>query len=71
LICAPIYSKFNDLMTEVEVGVDEGLIHESSIRCDEITSLPKSKLTNFIGSLSESKIQELNTALKIALELEN
>lgn len=33
-------------------------------------SLPKSILTHFIGSLSETKIQELNRALRIALELE-
>ncbi len=70
VICAPVYTIYNNLLTEVSVGVDEGLKHDSSIRCDELTSLPKSALTNFIGSLSPQKIQELNQALKVALEID-
>ena len=70
VICAPIYSNCNDLSSEVEVGIDEGLIHDSCIRCDELVSLQKSALTNFIGSLSPLKIQELNQALKVALEID-
>ncbi len=70
VICAPVYSNCNDLSSEVEVGVDEGLKHDSCIRCDELVSLQKSDLTNFIGSLSSEKIQELNQALKVALEID-
>ena len=70
VICAPIYSNCNGLPSEVEVGVGEGLKHDSCIRCDELVSLQKSALTNFIGSLSPQKIQELNQALKIALEID-
>lgn len=70
VICAPVYTNYNGLLTEVSAGTNEGLKHDSSIRCDELTSLPKSALTNFIGSLSGRKIQELNQALKAALELE-
>lgn len=33
-------------------------------------SLPKSVLTDYLGSLSEEKILELNGALRIALDLE-
>jgi mRNA-degrading endonuclease toxin of MazEF toxin-antitoxin module len=58
------------LLTEVSVGTDEGLKRDSSIRCDELTSLPKFTLTNFIGSLLPQKIQELNQALKTALEID-
>ncbi len=70
VVCAPIYSNYNDLSSEVEIGIDAGLKHESSIRCDELVSLQKSALTNFIGSLSLQKIQELNDALKVALEID-
>ncbi len=69
VICAPIYTNFNGLPTEVNVGIDEGLKHDSAIRCDELISIQKSRLTNFIGSLFEQKIQELNQALKTALEI--
>lgn len=70
LICAPVHSVYKGLDTEVEIGVDEGLKHESSIRCDGLISVEKTKLTNFIGVLSPEKIEELNQALKVALELE-
>jgi len=71
VICAPIYSKHDGLSTQVLVGIDEGLKHDSSIHCDELVSLPKSVLTNFIGTLSPQKIRELNQALRIALDIPN
>ena len=67
VICVPIYTNCTGLETQVDVGIDEGLKHDSCIFCDEIVSFPKSMLTDFIGSLSEEKLQELNEALKIAL----
>ena len=70
LICAPVHSVYKGLDTEVEIGVGEGLKHDSNIRCDELISVEKSKLTNFIGALSPEKIEELNQALRIALEIE-
>jgi len=69
VICAPIYSAYDGLSTQVLVGVDEGLKHDSSIHCDELVSLPKSVLTNFVGTLSGQKIQDLNHALALALDL--
>ncbi len=70
VICAPIYTNCIGLPSEVEVGIDEGLKHDSCIHCDELVSIEKSKLTNFINSLSKQKIRELNQALKIVLEIE-
>ena len=69
VICAPIYSKYDGLSTQVPVGVEEGLKHDSSIHCDELISLPKSSLTNFAGSLAKQKMAELDKALKLALDL--
>jgi len=71
VICAPVYTNRSGLETEVNVGIEEGLRHESAVRCDDLISLPKFVLTNYIGSLSEQKIKELNQALRIALEIEN
>ena len=69
VICAPVYSSYDGLSTQVPVGVDQGLKHDNSIYCDELVNLPKSILTNFVGSLSSDKLQELNQALCIALEI--
>ncbi|MGE3388270.1 MAG: type II toxin-antitoxin system PemK/MazF family toxin [Bdellovibrionales bacterium] len=68
VICAPIYSKHDGLSTQVLVGVEEGLKHDSSIHCDELVSLPKSYLTSYVGILSANKIRQLNQALRIALD---
>ncbi len=67
VICAPVYTNCLGIETEVAIGIDEGLKHHSCIRCDELFSLHKSVLTNYVGKLSEIKLQELNEALKIAL----
>lgn len=69
VICAPIYSTYDGLSTQVLVGIEEGLKHDSSIHCDELVSLPKSALTHYVGMLSSSKIEELNRALRIALDI--
>lgn len=68
--CAPIYSAYDGLSTQVPVGITEGLKHDSSIHCDELISIPKSMLSDFIGSLSMIKFDELKHALLIALEIE-
>jgi mRNA interferase MazF len=67
VICAPIHSKYDGLPTQVEVGVEEGLKHDSAIYCDELISFPKSILTDYIGALSDDKMELVNTALRIAL----
>jgi len=69
VICAPVYSTHDGLSTQVRVGVEEGLKRDSSIHCDELVSLPKSALTNYVGSLPRPKTEGLNRALRIALEL--
>jgi mRNA interferase MazF len=70
VVCAPVLTRGHGFSTQVPVGVDEGLKHESWILCDNLVSLRKSQLTRFVGSLARSRIAELDRALKIALALE-
>jgi mRNA interferase MazF len=69
VICAPVFSQREGLSTQVEVGVAEGLKHESSIHCDALMSLPKTALTDYVGALSVARLPELDRALAIAHEL--
>lgn len=69
VICAPVFSKGEGLSTQVAIGPDEGLKHPSWIMCDNLVSLRKSDLTYFVGTLSTTKLAELNRALKMALDL--
>jgi mRNA interferase MazF len=70
VVCAPVYSQHDGLSTQVLVGIEEGLKHDSSIHCDDLVSLPKSGLTHYLGRLDPRKTDEVNRALRIALELE-
>ena len=67
--CAPVFSSGEGLSTQIAVGPDEGLKHESWIMCDNLVSMRKTDLTNTIGSLGPAKLAELNRALRMALDL--
>ena len=69
VVCAPIYTRQDGLHSQVPVGVDEGLKHESCIHCDDLVSLPKAVLTDYVGCLSPGRMLELDRALAFALEL--
>jgi mRNA interferase MazF len=69
VVCAPIFSSGEGLATQVAIGPGEGIKHPSWIMCDNLVSIRKSELTDYVGSLSSSKLTELNEALKMALDL--
>jgi mRNA interferase MazF len=71
VICAPVYSTHHGLGSEVIVGEGEGLKRESSIRCDELMSVPKADMRHFVGSLGGAKMAEVDRALKVALALDD
>jgi mRNA interferase MazF len=70
VVCAPVFTNGSGLSTQVAIGPDEGLKHDSWVACDNLGSLAKADLTQFIGSLSWSKLAELDDALKLALALD-
>jgi mRNA interferase MazF len=69
VVCAPIFTERHGLPTQVDVGVEEGLKHDCAIHCDGLMSLEKSRLTDYLGELSETKVGRLDEALQIALAL--
>ena len=70
VVCAPIFTNGDGLSTQLAVGQNEGLKHECWIVCDNLRSLRKADLTQVVGSLSWSKLEELNNALRAALALD-
>jgi mRNA interferase MazF len=69
VVCAPVYTSYHGLESQVLVGVEEGLRQPSAIHCDALVSLPKSTLTNYVGTLAPTKLPQLNRALAVALDL--
>ena len=66
VICAPVYSALHGLSSQVPLGIDDGLKHDSAIHCDELVSLAKTALTDYVGTLSATKLAQLNRALSVA-----
>jgi mRNA interferase MazF len=69
VVCAPIYSQILGLTTEVVLGPGDGLPRTSAVRCDFLTLMFKTKLTQFVATLAPEKIRELNRAVAIALDV--
>jgi mRNA interferase MazF len=69
VICAPIFTTGEGLSTQVSVGPEDGMKHQSWIMCDNLVSLRKTDLAHYVGSLSPAKLAQLNRALKMALDL--
>jgi mRNA interferase MazF len=69
VVCAPVFSNGEGLATQVAVGPEEGLKHPSWIMCDNLVSLRKTDLTQYVGSLAPAKLLELNRALRIAFDI--
>ena len=69
-ICAPVLSSRDGLLSQLDVGADEGLKHDSAIHCDGLVSVPKAALTDYVGSLSPLKLALLDDALRVALALD-
>ena len=70
-VCAPVYSLHDNIRSQVLIGPEHGLKHPSSVHCDNLVSLPKRALTNFVGQLSAAKMAELDYALAVAVGIDH
>jgi len=57
------------LATQLSIGIDEGMKHESWVLCDDLRSVSKSELRQFVGSIPPRKMRNLDYALSVALDL--
>jgi mRNA interferase MazF len=66
VLVAPVTSTIRGLPSEVPVGVEEGLKHESAVNLDHIYTLDKSRLERFVGTLTVEKMEAVCRALAVA-----
>jgi mRNA interferase MazF len=69
LICAAVMTQGQGLATQLRIGLEEGMKHDSWIHCDDLRSLRKAELTSYVGSLGPAKMRNLDLALAVALDL--
>src|SRR5947207_12127892 len=66
VIVASITSTIRGIPSEVKVGADEGLKHDSVINVDNLQTIRQSDLRSFIGTVSPAKMAQVCRALMIA-----
>ncbi len=69
LMVALVTRTVRELPTEIRVGRREGLPRPCVVNLDNILTIPKARLTRLLGALSRAKIDDLNKALKVALDI--
>lgn len=66
VMVAPVTSSRRGAPSEVHVGVDEGLKHESAVNLDHVQTVEQARLISFVGTLGATKLREVCQALAIA-----
>ncbi len=67
---AAVTATIRELPTEVPVGPEHGLARESVVNCDNLFTIPKRALGARRGVLNPQSLEQLRTALRIALEVD-
>lgn len=66
VLVAPITSPIHGVASEVLVGTDEGLKHESAVNLDHVQVVETARLTKRLGQLNALKMRAICQALAIA-----
>ena len=66
VMVAPVTSTRRGAPSEVSVGVDEGLKHDSVVNLDHVQTVERARLISFVGALSASEMRRVCKALAIA-----
>lgn len=70
VVCAPITRTKRGTRSEVEVGTEEGLPQPSVINCDNLITVPITRLNaDPVGQLDTIKRAQLDQALRYSLDI--
>lgn len=67
---APITSTIRGIPTEVHLGEEAGLEHDSVVSCDNVTTVPKRLCVRRRGVLDPATRREIADAVRLALDLD-
>ena len=67
VMVAPITSTVRGAPSEVLVGINEGLRHESAVNLDHVQTIEQARLVGYVGSLAPEKMRAVCRALAIAV----
>ena len=67
---APLTTRIRDIPVEVPLGPDDGVPKKSVANLDILVTIPKTRLTRRITSLTTSKLRAVEEALRFALGMD-
>lgn len=65
----PLTRTIREIPVEVPLDRADGIPRKSVANADDIATVPKTRLLNYVTTLSPEKLQALNVAIKFALDL--
>lgn len=66
---APLTRTIRDIPVEVVLGREDGLPSRCVANLDDLTTIPKTLLRERIAALSAERMQQIETAIRFALDL--
>jgi len=66
VMVAPVTSTRRGAPSEVAVGVNEGLKHESAVNLDHVQTVEQGRLVSFVGTLNAAQMRQVCRAMAIA-----
>ena len=70
VIVVPLTTRDKGIVSHVEIRPPEGGVSQISyIKCQDIRSIAKERMHTYIGSVSETTMQEVELKLKLLLQL--
>src|SRR4051794_33052082 len=66
VLVAPVTSTIRNIPSEVVIGAEEGLDHDSAISLDHVQTVDRAKLIRRLGRLSPARMREVCAALAVA-----
>lgn len=71
ILVAPVTTRIRGIRAEVPLGPEDGLPRASVVNLDTIYTHYKSRLHEYVASLSSQKLQAVDSAIHFALGLES
>jgi mRNA interferase MazF len=66
VMVAPVTSTRRGAPSEVPVGANEGLKHDSAVNLDHVQTVERARLVSFVGSLGAAQMRHVCRALAVA-----
>lgn len=66
VMVAPITSTRRGAPSEVPVGAQEGLKHDSAVNLDHVQTIERARLVSFVGALDAGQMRHVCRALAVA-----